>query len=198
VSAIRAPSCWIDCFVSLGWLVTPACNANPRATRTINVDGTRTVAENTAIGGGVCRETDQARPPSPYGETELSAATIMRERHGVALHVVTAPNSSSRCRWNLLNHSFIRTGLTGEKLWLYVPNAMPRFLYARMDAVCFALESFPTLGINSYNIDWDDAVMTTLKLLLRLRELSGLTFETDPNGAQTDWRTYQAWPPPRQ
>jgi nucleoside-diphosphate-sugar epimerase len=209
-NALKAAVDNMDAVIHLAAIVgSPACDANPQAARSINVDGTRAVAETTPrnlpliylstcsvygrVSNGVCCETDSVCPLTLYGETKRLSEKIVIDREGVALRATTAYGGSPRFRWDLIIHTFIRRALTTGRLRLFEPHAIRPFIHIEdiASALVFTIEHFGVMAGKIYNIGSDDGTLTKLDLAQRIGALTGLEIEIDEVGRDPDGRHYR-------
>jgi nucleoside-diphosphate-sugar epimerase len=200
----------MDAVIHLAALVgSPACDANPSAARSVNVEGTRVIAQVTPrnlpmvflstcsvygrVLNGFCRETDVVYPPTLYGQTKWMSERIVTDRGGVALRATTAYGGSPSFRWDLIIHTFIRLALTTGRLKLFEPNAIRPFIHIAdiVKALVFTIQNFDAMAGKIYNIGSDDGTLTKLDLAQRIATLTGVAIEIDELGRDPDGRQYR-------
>lgn len=124
----------------------PACRKNPDLAQSVNVGGTRIIAQ--AIGcdrlvlfgstgsnyGGVvdkvCTEETALNPASLYGETKTAAESILlQDCNTIAFRFATAFGVSPRMRLDLLVNHFVYTALQMRYLVIYEAHFMRTFIH---------------------------------------------------------------------
>ena len=200
----------IDAVIHLAAVVGyPACDADPQGARSINVAGTRALAQTLSGGvpvlylstcsvygksaNGICRESDPVRPLTLYGRTKLSGERIVLQHGAVVLRAPTAYGISPRFRRDLIIHDFIHRGLTGQRLRLFQPHAIRPFIHVEdiARAIQCSLDLFPAMAGNIYNIGSDDGTVTKLELAQRIAAVTGLVIEVDESREDPDGRDYR-------
>lgn len=124
----------------------PACEANPGAAYTVNVDGTRNIvskldsphqwlinASTTSFYGASkneSRETDEVTPVNLYGETKYAAEQIcMEHENTISLRWATVFGVSSRMRHDLMINDFVNRARTDGVIVLYDADSMRTFIH---------------------------------------------------------------------
>lgn len=186
----------------------PACDAAPDEAWSVNVDGTRTIAD--AIPAGVpfvsfstcsvygrspsrhCHEDDPVVPLSRYARSKHIAEASVRGRGGVVLRPATVYGPSPRFREDLIVHDFIGRGLRGEHLTLFEPEAIRAFIHIEDvgRAALFGIERFAVMTGAVYNIGSRDGTVTKAELAALVAESTGLTFDVELGQEDPDGRDY--------
>lgn len=161
-----------DAVVHLAAIVGfPACRKFPELAQTVNVDGTRVVAEAAGKGrlvlfgstgsnygalvDAVCTEETPLNPLSLYGKTKTTAERIMLEEcNAVAYRFATAFGVSPRMRLDLLVNDFVYTALRMQYLVCYESHFMRTFIHVRdmARAFLFALHNADRVRGQVFNV----------------------------------------------
>ena len=200
----------VDLVVHLAAVVgSPACDADPTAARSTNIDGTRTLIRSMPTGlpliclstcsvygralKAICRETDTVHPLTLYGESKWTSEQIVTEHGGVVLRATTVYGPSPRFRWDLLIHTFVRLALTTGRLKLFEPHAIRPFIHVDdvARAVMFAIRHVDAMAGGTYNIGSTDSTLSKLELASRIGRLTNLQVEIDHSGRDPDGRHYK-------
>lgn len=149
----------------------PACRKNPELAQTVNVEGTRVVAD--AAGRGrlvlfgstgsnygaleqeVCTEETPLNPLSLYGKTKTAAEAYLLEHcDTIAYRFATAFGLSPRPRLDLLVNDFVYTALKLRYLVIYEAHFMRTFIHVHDIArsFLFALEHASQMSGQVYNV----------------------------------------------
>jgi nucleoside-diphosphate-sugar epimerase len=207
---VRAALDGVDAVVHLAAVVGyPACDANPEAATSTNVDGATIVAGAAAAGlplvlastcsvygrsdQGVCRESDAIHPLTLYGRTKARAEEIALDRGAVVFRFATIYGISPRFRWDLLVHTFCQEALAKGKLKLFEPDAWRPLLHVQDAAasIAFALRNFRRMAGRVFNVGSDDATVTKLDLARQLARFTDLEVEADRDRSDPDGRNYR-------
>jgi len=149
----------------------PACRKYPDLAQTVNVDGTRVVAEAAgpqrlilfastgsnygALMDQVCTEETPLNPVSHYGRTKTAAESYLLEREQtIAYRFATAFGLSPRVRLDLLVNDFVYTAITQKYLVVYERHHMRSFIHVRdmAKAFIFALENRDRMRGQVFNV----------------------------------------------
>ncbi len=161
-----------DAIIHLAAIVGfPACRKNPDLAETVNVDGTRVVAEvagsdkrvlfgSTGSNYGAlidaeCTEETPLNPLSLYGKTKtLAERHLMEHCDSVAYRFATAFGVSSRMRLDLLVNDFVYTALKMRYLVVYESHFMRTFIHVHDIArsFLFALKNLDQMHGQVYNV----------------------------------------------
>jgi len=149
----------------------PACRKYPDLATSVNVDGTKTVAE--AAGKGrlvlfgstgsnygalvddVCTEETPLHPLTLYGKTKTAAERhIMEHCSAVAYRFATAFGTSPRMRLDLLINEFVYTAMKMRYLVVYEAHFMRTFIHVHDIARSFrfAIENARRMTGQVYNV----------------------------------------------
>lgn len=199
----------VDGVVHLAAIVGyPACDAAPDNAWSINVEGTRTVAEAIAPGTPFvafstcsiygksptrsCSEQDAVAPLTLYSKSKLAAEAFVRRAGGVVLRPATVFGPSARFRGDLIVHDFIRRGLAREHLMLFQPQAMRAFVHIEdiCRAALFGLENHEAMSGNVYNIGHQASTVTKAELARMIAAETDLTFAVENDKEDPDARDY--------
>ncbi len=149
----------------------PACRKYPDLATSINVDGTKIVAEEAgknrlvlfgstgsnygALVDDVCTEETPLHPLTLYGKTKTAAERHIMERcNAVAYRFATAFGTSPRMRLDLLINEFVYTAMKMRYLVVYEAHFMRTFIHVHDIARSFrfAIENARRMGGQVYNV----------------------------------------------
>src|SRR5262245_36053347 len=149
----------------------PACRKYPDLATSINVDGTKIVAQEAgknrlvlfgstgsnygALVDDVCTEETPLHPLTLYGKTKTAAERHIMERcNAVAYRFATAFGTSPRMRLDLLINEFVYTAMKMRYLVVYEANFMRTFIHVHDIARSFrfAIENDRRMSGQVYNV----------------------------------------------
>jgi nucleoside-diphosphate-sugar epimerase len=207
---VRALGRSCDGVIHLAALVgAPACEKDPDAAWTINVEGTRTlldalpegmplvVASTCSVYGqvplGICTERAPTQPLTVYGETKVESERLVMDWGGTALRFVTLYGDSPRFRWDLLLHTFLQLANTSGRLELFDPDAYRPLLHVRDAArsLVFALERFPQLAGAIFNVGSSALTLTKRELAECVAKLTPFDIRIESTRFDPDRRDYK-------
>ncbi len=162
----------VDVVIHLAAIVGfPACRLHPDLARTVNVDGTKVVADAAgrsrlvlfgstgsnygALVDEVCTEETPLRPLSLYGQTKTAAERYLMENcDTIAYRFATAFGVSSRMRLDLLINEFVFHAIRAKYLVIYEPQFMRTFIHVQDIAYSFlfALENRDKMRGQVFNV----------------------------------------------
>ena len=175
-AAVRAALRDCEAVIHLAAIVGfPACRKYPDLARSVNVEGTRVIAE--AVGRGrlvlfgstgsnygaleqeVCTEETPLQPLSLYGQTKTEAERhLMESCNTIAYRFATAFGLSPRLRLDLLVNDFVYTALKMRYLVVYEADFMRTFIHVHDIArsFLFALDNAGKMAGQVYNVGSED------------------------------------------
>ena len=149
----------------------PACRKYPDLASSVNVDGTKTVADAAgksrlvlfgstgsnygALVDDVCTEETPLHPLTLYGKTKTTAERyIMEHCSAVAYRFATAFGTSPRMRLDLLINEFVYTAMKMRYLVVYEAQFMRTFIHVHDIARSFhfAIENSRRMSGQVYNV----------------------------------------------
>jgi nucleoside-diphosphate-sugar epimerase len=162
----------IDLVIHLAAVVGyPACRKEPKISRDINVNGTKTLVEKVkcrvpiifASTGStygklieeICTETTPLHPLSHYGKQKAEAEDIIKtNRKFIIYRFATAFGVSPRMRLDLLPNDFTYQAVHGKTLIVYEKNFMRTFIHVKDMArsFLFALKNYEKMEGEIYNV----------------------------------------------
>ncbi len=153
----------------------PACRKYPELAQTVNVDGTRVVAEAAgrdrlvlfgstgsnygALVDEVCTEETPLRPLSLYGKTKTAAEQhLLTNCQAICYRFATAFGLSPRMRLDLLINDFVYTAMKLRYLVVYESHFMRTFIHVHDIArsFLFALEHGDKMSGQVYNVGTEE------------------------------------------
>ena len=149
----------------------PACRKYPELAQTVNVDGTKIVADAAgrqrlvlfgstgsnygALVDEICTEETPLNPLSLYGQTKTAAERyLMDQCNTIAYRFATAFGISPRIRLDLLVNDFVYTALKLRYLVIYESHFMRTFIhvYDIARAFLFGIEHADQMQGQAYNV----------------------------------------------
>ena len=189
----------------------PACDADPTAARTINLDAIRLLLSlrsssqrillpNTNSGYGIgekgkfCTEESPLRPISLYGRTKVEAEqAVLDAGNAVTFRLATVFGVSPRMRLDLLVNDFVHRALTDRCVVVFEGHAKRNYIHIRDVARAFlhALDHFEAMKNRPYNVGLSDANLSKLELCAKIKEhLPRFIYLEAPIGEDPDKRDY--------
>jgi nucleoside-diphosphate-sugar epimerase len=171
-ASVRTAARGCDAIIHLAAIVGfPACRKHPDLAQSVNVDGTKVIAQVAgserlvlfgstgsnygALVDAVCTEETPLRPLSLYGQTKTAAEEYLREHcRTVAYRFATAFGVSPRLRLDLLVNDFVYTALKMRYLVVYESHFMRTFIHVHDIArsFLFALSNAERMSGQVYNV----------------------------------------------
>jgi nucleoside-diphosphate-sugar epimerase len=201
-----------DCVFPLACIVgAPACDSKPDEARAISLDAITMLLSmssreqqfilpttNSGYGvgkpGAACTEESPLNPISLYGRLKVDAEkAILDSGRGISLRLATAFGISPRMRLDLLVNDFTYRAVTDRFVVLFEAHFKRNYIHVRDIARAFihALNNFPTLRTNAYNVGLSDANLSKLELCLEIqKQIPAFTFLEAPVGKDPDQRNY--------
>jgi nucleoside-diphosphate-sugar epimerase len=206
--ALRSVARSHDAVIHLAALVGyPACDADPAAAISTNVDGTRHLiaaldrrplvfASTVSVNGrveGLCDEDTPARPLTLYGQTKLEAEVMVREAGGVVLRFATLFGISPRLRLDSLVNDFVQQAVRHRRLDVYQSHFRRTFLHVRDGASSLemALDRHATMSGRTYVVADEGTTMTKLELAQQIREQVDFELRVTNAGFDHEDRDYE-------
>ncbi|HUQ94585.1 MAG TPA: SDR family oxidoreductase [Bryobacteraceae bacterium] len=201
-----------DYIIPLAAIVgAPACNADPTATRSINLDSIRLLLSlrsreqrivspctNSGYGIGqknaMCTEETPLNPISLYGVTKVEAEkAILDAGNSISLRLATVFGASPRMRLDLLVNDFVYRAFTDRFLVIFEGHFKRNYIHIRDVARAFlhAIENFEALKNQPYNVGLSDANISKLELCERIKlQLPSFYYVEAAIGQDPDKRDY--------
>jgi nucleoside-diphosphate-sugar epimerase len=201
-----------DVIIPLAAIVgAPACDADPTAGRTVNVDAVRLLMSlrsprqrvlfpNTNSGYGIgdkgkfCTEDSPLRPISLYGRTKIEAEmAVLDAGNAVTFRLATVFGVSPRMRLDLLVNDFVHRAVTDRCVVVFEGHAKRNYIHIRDVARAFlhALDHFSDMQGRPYNVGLSDANLSKLELCAKIKEhLPKFIYLEAPIGEDPDKRDY--------
>jgi nucleoside-diphosphate-sugar epimerase len=149
----------------------PACRLHPDLAQTVNVDGTKVIADAAgkdrlvlfgstgsnygALVDKICTEETPLQPLSVYGKTKTEAEQFLMDNcRAIAYRFATAFGVSPRLRLDLLVNEFVYTAIKMKYLVVYESHFMRTFIHVTDIArsFLFALDNNAKMRNQVYNI----------------------------------------------
>lgn len=201
-----------DVIIPLAAIVgAPACAADPTACRSTNLDAIKlllnlrsprqkviypTTNSGYGIGekGKYCTEETPLRPISLYGTTKVEAErAVLDSGNGVTFRLATVFGMSPRMRIDLLVNDFVYRAVNDRTVVVFEGHAKRNYIHVRDVARAFlhALEHFPQMLGQAYNVGLSDANLSKLELCAKIKEhLPQFVYLEAPVGEDPDKRDY--------
>ncbi len=201
-----------DCVLPLACLVgAPVCDNKPGEARTTNLDAIKMLLDlssrqqqfvmpitNSGYGigqpGAFCTEESPLNPVSLYGRLKVEAEKhILDSGHGISLRLATAFGLSPRMRLDLLVNDFTYRAVTDRFIVLFEAHFKRNYVHVRDVARAFvhALDNFPAMQNNAFNVGLSDANLSKMELCLEIKkQIPDFTFLEAKVGKDPDQRNY--------
>lgn len=201
-----------DAVIPLACLVgAPACERNPAEARAINLEAVKTLLDlsstqqafllpttNSGYGhseaGEFCVETSPLRPISLYGRLKVELEQyLLNSGHAVSLRLATAFGISPRMRLDLLVNDFTYRAVTDRFIVLFEANFRRNYIHVRdvVRAFIHALENFPKMQNEPYNVGLSNANLSKMELCLEIKKQApDFAILEAPVGRDPDQRDY--------
>ena len=169
----------------------PACQANPHAAQSINVDASRRLAEvlspqqvlvyasTTSIygaAGDVCDETAHVAPVSGYGRTKLEGErAVLAHPNAIALRFATVFGNSSRMRIDLLVNDFTHRAMYDRVITIYDGKSKRTFMHIQdtLQAYVFALENSAAMAGQVFNVGSNSLNLSKDEIAAEIQRVTG-------------------------
>ena len=201
-----------DIVVPLAALVgAPLCAREPLNATTINLDAVKLVADrasadqivlypttNSGYGvgeqGQFCTEETPLRPISLYGRTKVDAEkAVLDSGKGVTLRLATVMGMAPRMRIDLLVNDFTYRAVYDRAVLIFEGHFKRNYIHIRDVAKAFvhAIDNFPTMKGEPYNVGLSEANLSKLELCARIKaQLPNFEYVEAPIGEDPDKRDY--------
>ncbi len=174
-----------DAFIPLAAIVgAPACNADPVATKAINLESiqmlnrlrsndqivvypTTNSGYGTTTGEIYCTEETPLEPISLYGRTKSDAeAEILGSENAVTLRLATVFGTSPRMRLDLLVNHFVYTAVTDRYLVIFEKDFKRNYVHIRdvADGFIHCMNNVEAMSGRPYNLGLDSANLSKEEL----------------------------------
>lgn len=180
-----------DVLIPLACLVgAPACDRDPIAARSINLDAIRMLNRlrnasqrvlypttnsgyGTKSGDVFCTEETPLEPISLYGETKVQAeAELLDSPNAITLRLATVFGLSPRMRLDLLVNHFVYAAVTDRYLVIFEKDFKRNYVHIRDVADCFVhcIEHGDCMVGRPYNLGLDAANLSKAELAHKIQE----------------------------
>jgi nucleoside-diphosphate-sugar epimerase len=187
----------------------PACRKYPDLSTSVNVDGTKVVADAAgksrlvlfgstgsnygALVDDVCTEQTPLHPLTLYGKTKTAAERyIMDHCSAVAYRFATAFGTSPRMRLDLLINEFVYTAMKMHYLVVYEAQFMRTFIHVHDIArsFLFAIENARRMSGQVYNVGSEDMNYSKAEVCEMIRSKIDYYLHYADVGQDADKRNY--------
>ena len=201
-----------DVIIPLAAIVgAPACANDPTAARSTNLDAVklllslrssqqRVIYPTTNSGYGIgekgkfCTEETPLRPISLYGTTKCEAEqAVLEAGSSVTFRLATVFGMSPRMRIDLLVNDFVYRAVNDRTVVVFEGHAKRNYIHVRDVARAFlhAIDNFPAMQGQAYNVGLSDANLSKLELCQRIKDhLPQFVYLEAPVGEDPDKRDY--------
>ena len=201
-----------DIIIHLACIVgAPACDKDPVAAKTINLDPVRTILRartrnqpllfpNTNSGYGIgqngiyCTEESPLNPISLYGRLKVEAEReILSRGNSISLRLATVFGISPRMRLDLLVNDFVYRAVNDKFLVLFEAHFKRNYIHVRDVARAFihCIDNFNLMKRQAYNVGLSNANLSKLELCQEIKkQVPDLYFTEAPIGEDKDKRNY--------
>jgi nucleoside-diphosphate-sugar epimerase len=144
--------------------------------------------------GKFCTEETPLRPISLYGVTKVEAErTVLDSGNSISFRLATVFGMSPRMRIDLLVNDFVYRAVNDRTVVVFEGHAKRNYIHVRDVARAFvhAMENFPRLQNQAYNVGLSDANLSKLELCAKIRQhIPQLVYLEAPVGEDSDKRDY--------
>ncbi|MBI2033746.1 MAG: NAD(P)-dependent oxidoreductase [Candidatus Liptonbacteria bacterium] len=190
----------------------PACDKDPVAARTVNLEALRMILRlrdksqkvifpNTNSGYGrmaegvaFCDETSALDPVSLYGKLKVQAEReLLEEGNAIILRLATVFGISPRMRLDLLVNDFVYRAINDGVVVLFEPHFKRNYIHIRDVAAAFmhCMEHFDAMKNQAYNVGLSDANLSKLELCEEIKkQIPQFVFLESKIGEDKDKRNY--------
>ncbi len=201
----------LDFIIPLACIVgAPACDKDPIAARTINLDAIKmlmrirgrghcVIFPNTNSGYGIgqsdiyCTEESPLNPISLYARLKVEAEQfILQCGNTIALRLATVFGVSPRMRIDLLVNDLVQMAVNDYPVKVYEPHAKRNYIHVRDVAHAFihCIQNFETMKDQIYNIGLSNANLSKWELCQEIKkQIPKFTF-FEGEGEDPDKRNY--------
>jgi nucleoside-diphosphate-sugar epimerase len=199
-----------DAIIHLAAIVGfPACRKYPDLAQTVNVDGTKVVAEAAgrerlvlfgstgsnygALVDELCTEETPLNPVSLYGKTKTAAERhLLEDCNTIAYRFATGLGVSPRMRLDLLVNDFVSTALRMRYLVIYEAHFMRTFIhvYDIARAFLFGLENASRMQGQVFNVGSEEMNYSKAQVCEMIRRRVDYYLHCADVGVDADKRNY--------
>ena len=202
-----------DIIIPLAGIVgAPLCDKMPKETMEINTGAVKYLStvcskdqlilmpvSNSGYGIGekdkFCDENSPLKPVSLYGRSKVEAEKIIMEReNSISFRLATVFGVSSfRMRSDLMVNNFIYLATKKEVFKLFEPNFRRNFVHLSDVSAAFdyAIDNFPQMKGNIFNLGLNDANLTKIMLCEKIKEyIRDFKYEIIEDQKDPDQRDY--------
>ena len=202
-----------DIIIPLAGIVgAPLCDKMPKETMEINTGAVKYLStvcskdqlilmpvSNSGYGIGekdkFCDENSPLKPVSLYGRSKVEAEKIIMEReNSISFRLATVFGVSSfRMRSDLMVNNFIYLATKKEVFKLFEPNFRRNFVHLSDVSAAFdyAIDNFPQMKNNIFNLGLNDANLTKIMLCEKIKEyIKDFKYEIIEDQKDPDQRDY--------
>ncbi len=201
-----------DIVIPLAAIVgAPACDEDPVAARSVNVDAIRLIGSvlsadqrvlfpvtNSGYGigdrGNPCTEDSPLRPISLYGVTKVEAESMVLSRpNAISFRLATIFGVSPRMRMDLLVNDFVWRAVTDRTVVVFEGQFKRNYLHVEDVARVFmhGIDRFDQMKGRAYNVGLEDANLSKLELCREIKKIiPSFVFLEAPIGEDVDKRDY--------
>ncbi|MDP3792936.1 MAG: SDR family oxidoreductase, partial [bacterium] len=201
----------LDFIIPLACIVgAPACDKDPIAARTINLDaikmlmrirgrGHYVIFPNTNSGYGIgqsdiyCTEESPLNPISLYAQLKVEAEQfILRCGNTIALRLATVFGVSPRMRTDLLVNDLVQMAVNDYPVKIYEPHAKRNYIHIRDVARAFihCIQNFKTMKDQVYNVGLSDTNLSKWELCEEIKKQIPKFIFFEGDGEDPDKRNY--------
>lgn len=189
----------------------PACDKDPVAAKTVNLDAVKSILElrsnkqivifpTTNSGYGIgqegiyCSEETPLKPVSLYGTLKVEAEkAVLDSENSITLRLATAFGISPRMRLDLLVNDFVYRAVNDRFVILFEAHFKRNFIHVRdiTKAFIYCLENFDKMKNQCYNVGLSDANLSKYELCQEIKKkIPGFYFVEAAVGEDPDKRNY--------
>lgn len=190
----------------------PACDADPVAARTINLEAVQMILRlrtpeqqiifpNTNSGYGrmqegvaYCDETSVLDPVSLYGKLKVQAELeVLAAKNSITFRLATVFGASPRMRTDLLVNDFVYRALIDRTAVLFEPHFKRNYIHVRdvVRAFMHGMDHFETMKNEAYNVGLSDANLSKSELCAEIKkQLPKFVYIESAIGEDPDKRNY--------
>jgi len=190
----------------------PACDADPIAARTINLEAVQMILSlrdksqkvifpNTNSGYGrmqegvaYCDEKSPLEPVSLYGKLKIQAEKeLLAAGNAITLRLATVFGASPRMRMDLLVNDFVYRAVMDRTAVLFEPHFKRNYIHVRdvVRAFTHAMDNFEAMKDETYNVGLSDANLSKSELCAEIKkQLPKFVYIESVIGEDPDKRNY--------
>jgi len=201
-----------DWIIPLAAIVgAPACNRDPLAAKTINVDSSLTLFKlapkhariimpttNSAYGttptGTITTELSELKPISTYAKHKVEVENALMERgNAVSFRLATVFGMSPRMRLDLLVNDLVNRAIKDKSVVLFEPHFIRNFIHVRdvSRAIVYAMQEWKLFSDQIFNVGLSSANVSKVDLCRRIqRYIPEFVFTEAELAKDPDQRNY--------